>query len=106
VLNLLDAYPGASGADVARIAQLTPQTVNLVVRKLERDALIARRSDATHGRVLSMQLTALGRRRLGQSKRLADAVERRLLAMLDVETESKVRRWLSEIAVELAPSGA
>ena len=37
VLNLLDAYPGVSGAQLAGIAQLTPQTVNLIVRKLERE---------------------------------------------------------------------
>ena len=104
VLNLLDTYPGVSGADLARIAQLTPQTVNLIVRKLERDGLIARREHESHGRVLRMALTEAGERRLRQCKRLADGVESRILALLDSETEPKVRRWLTAVAVALLRS--
>lgn len=106
VLNLLDAYPGASGADLARIAHLTPQTINLIVRKLERAELIGRSSHATHGRVLSMELTTSGKTRLRQCKRLADQIERRLLALLDTDAERKVRRWLSEVAVVLPGAAA
>jgi len=102
VLNLLDAYPGVSGADLARIAQLTPQTVNLIVRKLERDRLIAREGHESHGRILRMGLTAAGRRRLQRCKRLADGVERRILRLLDADSERTLRRWLSELAVTLS----
>lgn len=102
VLNLLDAYPGASGADIARAAQLTPQTVNLIVRRLERDELLERSSHETHGRVLRMELTATGKGRLRQCKRLADAVEARLLSLLDKGAERKVRQWLADAAVDLA----
>ena len=55
VLTLLDAYPGASGADIARIAQLTPQTVNLIVRKLADGKLLGRNEHETHGRVTAEQ---------------------------------------------------
>jgi DNA-binding MarR family transcriptional regulator len=99
VLNLLDAYPGASGAELARIAQLTPQTVNLIVRKLERDKLIGRSEHETHGRILCLEITAAGKTRLRQCKHRADEVERRLLSLLDAGTESKVRDWLTAAAV-------
>jgi len=102
VLNLLDAYPGASGADIARIAQLTPQTVNLIVRKLERDRLIARQAHESHGRILRMGLTAAGRKRLERCKHLADGVERRILRLMDARTERALRHWLSELAVTLS----
>ena len=101
VLNLLDAYPGASGAELARTAQLTPQTVNLIVRKLEREGLIARDEHETHGRVLRLNLTALGKLRLRQGKMLSDKIERRILALAEPDTERKVRRWLVEVAVSL-----
>lgn len=104
VLNLLDTYPGASGAHLARVAQLTPQTVNLIVRKLERERLIARREHETHGRVLRMELTEAGAQRLRQCKQLADGVEARILALLDRDTETKVRSWLTAVAVELLRS--
>jgi len=104
VLNLLDAYPGASGAELAGIAQLTPQTVNLIVRKLEHDKLVARREHESHGRVLRIELTNAGGTRLRRAKRLADGVEGRILALLDPDTEPKVRRWLAATAVTLLRS--
>lgn len=104
VLNLLDAYPGASGAELARIAQLTPQTVNLIVRKLERDGLIERTAHESHGRVLRLELTNDGNQRLRRCKRLADRVERKILALLDADSEPKVRRWLAAVAVALLRS--
>jgi len=101
VLNLLDAYPGASGADLARIALLTPQTMNLIVRKLECDKLIERSDHETHGRVLRLQLTTDGKARLRDCKLRADAVERQLVAGLDPATEVTVRKWLSAVAETL-----
>ena len=98
VLNLLDAYPGVSGAELARVAQLTPQTVNLIVRKLEREKLVRRQEHETHGRVLRAELTAQGRGRLARCKRGADLVEARLLATLDPKSEAAVRRWLVAVA--------
>ena len=101
VLTLLDAYPGASGAELARIAQLTPQTMNLIARKLERERLIARDEHETHGRVLRLTLTTLGTSRLRQAKMLSDKIERRILALADADTERKLRRWLVDVAVTL-----
>jgi len=101
VLNLLDAYPGASGAELARSAQLTPQTMNLIVRKLERERLIARDEHETHGRVLRLTLTAEGTARLRKGKILSDKLERRILALAEADTERKLRRWLVDVAVAL-----
>ncbi len=101
VLNVLDAYPGASGADVARVTLLTPQTINLIVRNLERSSLVARRGHETHGRVLRAELTAEGKRVLTQCKRRANAIERSLLATLDAKAEAVVRDWLVQVAVKL-----
>jgi DNA-binding MarR family transcriptional regulator len=101
VLTLLDAYPGASGAELARTAQLTPQTMNLIVRKLERDGFIERAEHETHGRVLRLRLSAKGSSRLRVAKAKADKIERRILALTDPTTERKLRRWLVDVAVKL-----
>jgi len=101
VLNLLDAYPGASGAELARSAQRTPQTMNLIVRKLERERLIARDEHETHGRVLRLTLTAEGTARLRKGKIVSDKIERRILALAEADTERKLRRWLVDVAVAL-----
>jgi DNA-binding MarR family transcriptional regulator len=102
ILNLLDAYPGASGADLARIAQLTPQTVNLIVRKLERDQLIERTDHETHGRVMRIALTSTGQKSLERCKRIADKAEQQLLDLLDPSTEVLVRGWLVNVAQVLS----
>jgi DNA-binding MarR family transcriptional regulator len=109
VLTLLQAYPGLSGADLARLTQLTPQTINLVVRKLERDALVNRVPHEAHGRVLRLEVNAAGRRRLVRCRQLADRIEQRMLALLDARSEPVVRRWLVGVAREFgaqAPASA
>ena len=37
VLTMIVSYPGVSGADLARLTFLTPQTINVIVRNLEKD---------------------------------------------------------------------
>ena len=101
VLNLLDAYPGASGAELARTAHLTAQTMNLIVRNLERDGLIRRDEHERHGRVLRLKLTTKGSRRLRLAKTRSAKIERRILTLIDSATEEKVRRWLVDVAVLL-----
>jgi DNA-binding MarR family transcriptional regulator len=101
VLTLLNAYPGASGAELARIAMLTPQTMNLVVRKLERDKLVERNEHETHGRVLRVALTARGQQKLRECKRRANAIEARLLALIDPGAEPQLRQWLTDVATTL-----
>ena len=38
VLTMLRAYPGLSGADLARVAMLTPQTTGVIIRNLDATA--------------------------------------------------------------------
>ncbi|KWV54271.1 MarR family transcriptional regulator [Bradyrhizobium macuxiense] len=104
VLTMLKAYPGLSGADLARVAILTPQTVNVIVRNLERDGAIRKSPHPVHGRVLQWTLTRRGTSLLAQCRRHAQALERRLSAGLSSQAERVVRRWLSKIATDLQDS--
>jgi DNA-binding MarR family transcriptional regulator len=101
VLTMLKAYPGLSGADLARVALLTPQTVGLIIRNLERDGAIRKAPHPVHGRVLQWTLTRRGATLLGKCRRRAMAVERRLCAHLNSRRATIVRRWLAKIALEL-----
>lgn len=98
LLNLLDAYPGASGAELARIAQLTPQTINLIVRKLESDGLLDRQEHETHGRVLRTRLSTRGLAALRRCKARSKLIEQKMLQLLDAKSEQKVRQWLVDVA--------
>ena len=101
VLTMLKAYPGLSGADLARVAMLTPQTVGVIVRNLERDGAIRKTPHPIHGRVLQWTVTRQGAALLEKCRRHAQAVERRLAAGLSAKAQIVIRRWLAKIAAEL-----
>lgn len=98
VLTLLNAYPGISGADVARLAFLTPQTVSLIVRNLERAGAVARRAHDVHGRIQQLDVTAAGRLLLARCKRRVDTLEEKLKAGLSARDEQAIRAWLVRVA--------
>lgn len=105
VLTMLKAYPGLSGADLARVALLTPQTVGVIIRNLERDGAIRKTPHPVHGRLLQWALTRRGLSLLDKCRRHAKALERRLTAGLSASAQVTVRRWLSKIAAELQQDG-
>lgn len=101
VLTMLNAYPGLSGADVARVALLTPQTVGVIIGNLERDGAIKKTRHPVHGRVLQWTLTRHGVSLLDKCRDRVSAVERRLVAGIGSRDEAVIRRWLSQIALDL-----
>ena len=105
VLTMLNAYPGLSGADVARVALLTPQTVGVIIGNLERDGAIKKTPHPVHGRMLQWTLTRRGSDLLDKCRRRVNAVERRLVAGLGAKAEAMVRGWLSKIAADLHEDG-
>ncbi|QOZ29879.1 MarR family winged helix-turn-helix transcriptional regulator [Bradyrhizobium sp. CCBAU 51753] len=104
VLTMLKAYPGLSGADLARVAILTPQTVSVIIKNLERDGAIRKTPHPVHGRVLQWTLTSHGTTLLEKCRQIAQAQEQRLAASLDAKSERVVRQWLSKIATDLQDS--
>jgi DNA-binding MarR family transcriptional regulator len=101
VLTMLKAYPGLSGADLARVALLTPQTTGVIIRNLQRDGAIRKTAHPVHGRILQWTLTPHGLDLLRKCRRHAHALERRLADGLTEKELATVRRWLAKIAVDL-----
>ena len=104
VLTMLKAYPGLSGADLARVALLTPQTVGVIIRNLERDRAIRKTPHPGHGRVLQWTVTRRGLMLLEKCRRPVIALERRLAADLSPQALRAIRRWLAQIAADLQDS--
>ncbi|PJG52710.1 MarR family transcriptional regulator [Bradyrhizobium forestalis] len=101
VLTMLNAYPGLSGADVARLTFLTPQTVGVIIRNLERDGAIAMTPHPVHGRIQQWTLTPRGAALLKACRQRVLELEKRLARGLDIKAETAIRRWLAGIAAEL-----
>lgn len=101
VLTMLNAYPGLSGADVARLTFLTPQTVGVIIRNLERDHAIMMTPHPVHGRIQQWTLTQRGATLLKDCRARVIELEKRLASGLDAKAEASIRRWLANIATEL-----
>lgn len=101
VLTMLKAYPGLSGAGVARLTFLTPQTVGVIIRNLERDGAIVMTPHPVHGRIQQWTLTPRGATLLKACRGRVIALEKRLARDLDTKAEASIRRWLAGIATDL-----
>ena len=101
VLTMLNAYPGLSGADVARLTFLTPQTVGVIIRNLERDGAIMMTPHPVHGRIQQWTLTPRGATLLKACRERVIELEKRLADGLDAKVEANIRRWLADVATEL-----
>jgi DNA-binding MarR family transcriptional regulator len=97
-LTMLEAYPGISNADLARLAMLTPQTVSVIINNLERAGLVRRQPHPIHGRIQRIEASESGRRLLKQCRAKVNKVEQALMKGLGAEEEKVVRRWLVAIA--------
>jgi DNA-binding MarR family transcriptional regulator len=102
VLTMIAAYPGVSGADLARLTFLTPQTINVIVRNLVRGGAIEKTAHAVHGRVLRLTATAKGQALLKRCRARVQEVEGRIAGLAGKDEERAVRRWLTAVAEELA----
>src|SRR5689334_3733342 len=67
-LFVLEAEPGLSAADVARAMGTTAQAANVLVARMEQEALVRREPHPTHGRILEIYATEEGLRRLKSAR--------------------------------------
>src|SRR5215813_11478561 len=101
VLTMIVAYPGVSGADLARLAFLTPQTINVIVRNLVRAGAIEKSPHAEHGRILRLNATTKGQALLKRCRSRVTDLEASLAGLVGRDEEKIIRRWLSAVAEKL-----
>jgi DNA-binding MarR family transcriptional regulator len=105
-LSALEAEPGMSGAQLARWAFVTPQTMNGILTNLEGRALISRRPHPEHGRILMAFLTASGQESLREAHRAVVEIEESMLSGLTEGDRAQLATTLRQLADALqATSG-
>jgi DNA-binding MarR family transcriptional regulator len=102
VLCAVEAEAGLSNARLARAAFVTAQTMQGVLANLERDGLLERRPDPTHGRVLRTKLTSHGRSVLARAHLAVRVIEDRMVASFGEKTAIRLAAALSKCADDLA----
>jgi DNA-binding MarR family transcriptional regulator len=95
-LSILRDRAGLSNAQLARRSYVTPQSMNEVIAKLERDGLVARSPAANHGRVLEMTLTRAGHDVLQRCEDAVTEMESRMLADLDDDARAQLLKALKD----------
>ena len=94
-LSELRIRDGLSSAELARIAFVTPQAMNLVVRDLDDRGLIRRSPDPAQRRALRTSLTRKGRTVLARCDRALDGIEDVMLGELDGPTRKLLAETLT-----------
>ena len=104
-LELLAQRPGLSNSELARGAFVTRQSMNVLLRTLERDGDVTRPAEARVGKVLPTQLTPRGRRSLELATVAVRSVEFRMLSGLSQDEQSEARRVLQRMIRSLREHG-
>jgi DNA-binding MarR family transcriptional regulator len=101
VLSVVARAPGASGADLARACNTTPQAMNGVLATLERESLLERHPHPTHGRILQATLTSEGQHRLEAAQPAIRRFERETEEDFSADEIATVKAWLVATAQRL-----
>lgn len=106
-LDLLRGQPGLPGAQLARRINVTAQTMNQMLKRLEQAGEIERRPHPQNRRADRWFLKAAGRRRLREARAVAHPVMTQMLCRLEPGEVRQLRRYLESCvaAIESADPG-
>ena len=93
-LRILSKYPDRTNADLARYTSVTPQAMNMVLRRLEERGLVTRPASVTSGRSLPARLTHEGEELVKRTDAGVRAAERKLMSGLTAEQRQEFKRVL------------
>src|ERR1700758_5354861 len=96
ILSVFETRPELSTAELARISQVTRQTMHTSILSLEAAGLIER--SARNQRVVLVRPTERGRKCLAMATRRVRAMEHATFADLSREDERTIRAWLAGLA--------
>jgi DNA-binding MarR family transcriptional regulator len=104
-LLMLSAMPATTAAELARRCQVTPQSMNETIRRLERDGLIARSPNRAHRHVTELLLTRSGRARLRHADAAVIQVEKAIREVLSAREIAALQDVLARVC-SVAEQGA
>ncbi|GAQ00022.1 MarR family winged helix-turn-helix transcriptional regulator [Leptolyngbya sp. NIES-2104] len=93
VLRFLREHPGASGAEIARDARVTPQAVATMLQRLEKAELITRQS-AEQGRAFNAYLTTQGTELLQKGDQIAEQIEAQVFADFSNKEKEQFNQYI------------
>lgn len=101
VLSILNANPGINGAQIARLAMVSPQALTGVLRLLASEHVVERRPHPESLRADSWHLTEKGAKLLTRARQAFDEVTSRMLSGLNAQDVENLERYLRQCAASL-----
>jgi DNA-binding MarR family transcriptional regulator len=95
-LYMLESEPGIAGAEIARRCLVTAQTMNTILRRLEKDGDVERRPNPGNSRADSWNLSKTGRSRIERAKIVGAEVWARMLSALKANEVTQLQRLLQK----------
>jgi DNA-binding MarR family transcriptional regulator len=96
-LRILSMSPGMSSAELSRSANVTPQAMNTVLRRLEEIGVVERPASVSSGRALPATLTSPGRTLLKRAEAAVGNADARILAKLTAGQQREFKRMLEKL---------
>ncbi|HEY8684346.1 MAG TPA: MarR family transcriptional regulator [Chloroflexota bacterium] len=104
-LGCMAQNAGISGAELARVHRLTPQTMNTILHNLEQHEMIRREQHPTQGTVLCVFVTDEGHERMTEATQRVEAVQERMLSLLNAEERETLVELLERCMAGLEANG-
>lgn len=106
VLRVVGRFPGIPAGHLAQILHVHPSTLTGVLRRLERQRMLRRRSDPRDGRRSLLGLTGKGRAFDVEAEGTIEAAVQRVMARADADKLEAAREVLHSITSTLHAAGA
>ena len=103
VMKTIRDEPGVSGAQLARLCYVTPQSVQSLLAALERDGWIVRSKGRGNDRILMTQLTAEGERLLETAEKESKVIEGKLWRGVAEDSIQALNKVLEQCLANLGP---
>lgn len=97
ILATISSRPGLTSADLARVYDVTPQTMIRQIALLETKGLVERQASEANKRLLQLSLTESGKACLEQCFEKAHALEAKLLEPLKPDEQDQLRSALTKL---------
>ncbi len=94
--------PGSSGAHVARLCEVTPQTVQGLLERAEESGWIVRAKDSVNDRIITASLTPAGDELLVAAERVVGKIETKLWAGIPEDEIKSVNQILEKCLQNIA----
>lgn len=101
VLTQLERRPGISNVALARASFITAQTMHGIVLNLEKNQLVQRKKDPSHGRILCTELTEKGLHIVGEAHQIIQKVETSMTSTLTQQKRALLESLLEECSHNL-----